>query len=169
MSSQRQDFSNRNSGHGGGYRPQQGGGYQGGNANRGASSYDMGAHKENIKRWITTEITSDAIAFANSLGEYIATNGLTTSQIRIFFGEMKKIQMNGFVNERTNFLMLMPKLAYAVKRHDKEGLKKLYEMFGEVYEHVKDVKDEEGEKRFDNAMQLMEAVLAYHKYHGGRE
>ncbi len=31
--------------------------------------------------------------------------------------------------ERTNFLMLMPKVAYAVKRHDKEGLKKLYELF----------------------------------------
>lgn len=136
---------------------------------RNSVSINLNNYKQNIKNWVTDELKSDAVDFAKSLGEYVAMNGLTTSQIRIFFGEMKKIQMNGFNNERTNFLMLMPKLAYAVKRHDKEGLKKLYQFFEEVYFHVKDEKGEEGIKRFNNAMQLLEAVLAYHKYYGGKE
>jgi CRISPR-associated protein Csm2 len=149
--------------------PNSGGSQQKGSQPRERETFEMGPWKGKIKEWITTEINSDTIDFADKLGKYVAENQLTTSQIRIFFGEMKKIQMNGFNKERTNFLLLLPKLAYAVKRHDKEGLKKLYEMFGEAYAHVKDEKDSEGEKRFNNAMQLTEAVLAYHKYHGGRE
>ena len=98
------------------------------------------------------------------------SDSLTTSQIRIVFGEMRRIQMNGFSKDsQTDFLLLKPKLAYAVKRHDKRGLTAFYKLFVEAYEAVDTINDENGKKHFENLMNLMEAVLAYHKYHGGKE
>lgn len=82
---------------------------------------------------------------------------------------MRRIQMKGFRNEITAFLLLKPKLAYAVKRNENYGLKDFFEFFKKCFDNVntKDIK--EGEKNFKNFMQLTEAVLAYHKYHGGKE
>lgn len=105
-------------------------------------------------------------------GRLVSSNksdSLTTSQIRIAFGEMRKIQMNSYKNEKTNFLMLKPKLAYAVKRHDKKGLNEFYKIFGWVYDSVNTKNEEEGEANFENFIQIMEAILAYHKFHGGKE
>ena len=95
------------------------------------------------------------------------SDSLTTSQIRIAFGEMRKIQMNGY--SLSDFLMLKPKLAYAVKRHDKKGLNEFYKIFVWAYDAV-DTKDiSAASKHFENFMQVMESLLAYHKFHGGKE
>lgn len=94
-------------------------------------------------------------------------DSLTTSQIRIAFGEMRKIQSNGY--EKSSFLMLKPKLAYAVKRHDKKGLSEFYKIFVWAYDAIDTQNDEDAPKHFENFMQVMEALLAYHKFHGGRE
>ena len=94
-------------------------------------------------------------------------SSLTTSQIRIAFGEMRKIQSNGY--ELSSFLMLKPKLAYAVKRHDKKGLDEFYKIFVWAYDAVETNKPAEAPKQFNNFMQIMESLLAYHKFHGGRE
>lgn len=97
------------------------------------------------------------------------SDSLTTSQIRIVFGEMRKIQMNTYLNGKPNFLMLKPKLAYAVKRHDKKGLHEFYKIFGWAYDSVNTQNDNVGKSHFENFIQLMEAILAYHKFHGGKE
>lgn len=97
------------------------------------------------------------------------SDSLTTSQIRIAFGEMRKIQMNTYLEYKTDFLLLKPKLAYAVKRHDKKGLTEFYKLFEMAYDSVNTKNDQEGSKHFENFMQIMEAILAYHKFHGGKE
>jgi len=124
--------------------------------------------KQSIKKWITESIDKSTIEFANDFGRKIAPT-LTTSQIRVAFGEMRRIQMNGFKNQKTDFLLLKPKLAYAVKRHNKQGLTDFFDLFATASDNVNMTDDILGEKHFKNLMDLMEAVLAYHKYHGGRE
>ena len=124
--------------------------------------------KQSIKKWITESIDKSTIEFANDFGRKIAPT-LTTSQIRVAFGEMRRIQMNGFKNQKTDFLLLKPKLAYAVKRHNKPGLADFFNLFVAASDNVNMTDDILGEKHFKNLMDLMEAVLAYHKYHGGKE
>ena len=70
---------------------------------------------------------------------------------------------------KTDFILLKPKLAYAVKRHDKEGLKAFYKLFEIAYNEVDTANIESGKQQFRNLMMLMEAILAYHKYHNGKD
>jgi len=132
-------------------------------------SRDYSLDKKKIEQWILKGIDKETVEFANGFGEFIANNGLTTSQIRTTFGEMRRIQLNDYVKEKTAFILLKPKLAYAVKRHGKTGLEKFYELFSIAYDFVDTENDNAGSIHFKNLMNLMEAVLAYHKFHGGKE
>jgi CRISPR-associated protein Csm2 len=117
--------------------------------------------------WIKKGITKDCIKYTDDLGKFLKDNDLTTSQIRNVFGELKRIQMKGFTTETTAFLLLKPKMAYAVARDGKRGLKQLTDVFNKAYDLV-DVSGTEGVKHFKNLMDLMESILAYHKAYGGR-
>jgi len=125
--------------------------------------------------WIKEEINDLTIQYANEFGGKIANRGkgLTTSQIRIFFGEIRRIQMNGFNKEFSSFLLLEPKLAYAVKRktntQGREELEEFYKFFQKC-KNAMDLDDKSKRvKQFINLVQIMEAIIAYHKYHGGKE
>lgn len=107
-----------------------------------------------------------------------SSKALTNSQIRIVFGEMRRIQSGLNLNNPnaqenktliTSFLLLKPKLAYSVKRHDKPGIKLFYDFFVAAYDSVEKSNTEAFLIHFQNFMQLMEAVLAFHKFHGGKE
>lgn len=130
---------------------------------------DINSYQPKIQNWIANQIDEDTIKFADEFGNQIANGGLTTSQIRIVFGEMRRIQMNGYKNQKTDFLLLKAKLAYAVKRHNKHGLTDFFRLFEKAYDAVDKNNDDIGEKNFKNMMDLTEAILAYHKYHGGKE
>jgi CRISPR-associated protein Csm2 len=113
--------------------------------------------------WITKAITKDCIEYCKDFGTYLFKPGeLSTSQIRMVYGELKRIQMKGFDKEQTSFLLLRPKMAYADKRNEKGGLKELKKVFDKAYQYV------EQTTHFDNFMNFMEATLAYHKAAGGR-
>ncbi len=155
-------------------RPRQGAGYQGGNRGndrREDIAFDFNPWNQKIKTWISSEIDKDTIVFADGFGKNLKDNGLTTSQIRIAFGELRKIQMNGFWKEKPSFLLLKAKLAYATQRHkDKgKGVEEFYKLFSLAYDHINTNDETSGSKQFGNLMQLIEAVLAYHKFHGGKE
>jgi CRISPR-associated protein Csm2 len=130
-----------------------------------------------IQKWVQNGIDEDTIKMASEWGKHLVEpNGrqvdqdaLTTSQIRNVFGELRRIQLNGYKNEKTAFLLIKPKLAYAVKRHKKKGVDLFYQLFCFAYDAIDFKNDEKGEKQFENLMNFMEAVLAYHKYHGGKE
>lgn len=126
------------------------------------------AKKVTIESWIKKGIDKSTVEFSNHFGKFISAD-LTTSQIRTVFGEMRRIQMNDYVKEKTAFILLKPKLAYAVKRHKSKGLNKFYELFSIAYDAVNTTEDKEGSLHFTNLINLLESVLAYHKYHGGKE
>lgn len=131
--------------------------------------FNLQEFKNQIRHWIKTKVDKESVEFANGFGEHIARNGLTTSQIRNVFGEMRRIQMNEYINEKTAFILLKPKLAYAVKRHNSKGLTDFYNFFEIAYDQVDTSNDATGSVEFENLMNLTEAILAYHKYYGGRE
>lgn len=115
--------------------------------------------------WIKNSITKECIEYTKDFGKFLSDRregNLTTSQIRMVYGELKRIQMKGFEKEQTAFLLLRPKMAYADKRNESNGLKELKKVFDKAYQYV------ETSKNFDNFMNFMEATLAYHKAFGGK-
>lgn len=138
--------------------------------------------KEKIKpNWITNNIDKDAVDFAERFGTYLAMAGdeafvddnltkqktnkrgvvkrniLTTNQLRRFFGEVKKQQSHGY--DKADFMLLKPKLAYAVgKAKDEDG--KIHDFYYVLSDAISIVNSE---KEFKNFIKLFEAIVAYHK------
>lgn len=130
---------------------------------------------------IKEKVTDATVDFAKRFGSYLGKddwhqetdrNGrtrrvkeakLTTSQLRKFFGEVKKQQMNGY--DETEFVLLKPKLAYAVGRAKDPDAKinDFYHVVSKAIDCVKAVTKEESEKRFHNFIKVFEAIVAYHK------
>jgi CRISPR-associated protein Csm2 len=133
---------------------------------------EMRIKESTLKGWIQNGISPEAVSFADHFGKFLKA-GMTTSQIRNVFGELRRIQMNGFTGkERTSFLLLKPKLAYTVKRFkakERDPLFKFYDLFSIGFEAVNSTGEDRRADAFENFMQLMEAVLAYHRFHGGKE
>jgi CRISPR-associated protein Csm2 len=126
--------------------------------------------------WITTGIDEAAVNFAEKFGEYLCDKtpdnrlgrmAMTTSQIRNIFGEVKRIQAKGYSTEKSSFLLLRPKIAYAEARVKAKSGKSRIEDFRKVLDkaHLA-VKDE---KQFQHFVDFLEATLAYHKAAGGRD
>lgn len=114
--------------------------------------------------WITNEASRDAVEYAEEMGKFMANKGLTNSKIRSIYGEIKRIQMGGFENEKSSFCLLKPKVAYALGRDDKnEGLK----LFKKIFDKASELVD--NQKKYQNFCNLIEAILAYHKAYGGRD
>lgn len=123
---------------------------------------------------IKDRVTPVSVAFAEEFGTYLGTDGfektidrtgktkdvkidkLTTSQLRKFFGEVKRQQMVGY--NQTDFIMLKPKLAYAVGRAGKNSkIRDFYEVLAPAIDMVSN------ETEFKNFITIFEAIVAYHK------
>lgn len=87
---------------------------------------------------------------------------VTTSQVRKFFGAIKRIQAD-FEGMSGEVLLLSPKLAYAVGRDGgKTKLKEFYQLLNPLIEEIR-----EDRGRFQNFVNVFEAIVAYHKAAGG--
>ena len=124
---------------------------------------------------IREKVTDVTVAFANRFGEYLATKEydndepLTTTQLRRFFGEVKRQQLNGY--DETEFVMLKPKLAYAVGRAKKDNRKyfKIVDFNTVIANAIDNVeKSPNKDKAFKNFIYVFEAIVAYHKLYGGK-
>jgi CRISPR-associated protein Csm2 len=119
--------------------------------------------------WINNGADQSMIVASEEAGKYMAPlfegdkQALSKSQIRSVYGEVKRIQGKGFSVERSAFLLLKPKVAYAAGRNKSLGLSLFKEIFDAAYKEVLD------EKTFKNFCNLLEAILAYHKAYGGRD
>ncbi len=81
---------------------------------------------------------------------------LSTSQLRKFFGEVKRQQMVGY--DKTDFVLLKPKLAYAVGRADKGAkIEDFYHVLSAAIDCVSN------KEQFANFIKVFEAIVAYHK------
>ncbi len=102
------------------------------------------------------------VKVAERLGKDFA-NDLSTSQIRNVFGEVKRLQMRKEfdVYAARELLLLKPKLAYQAGRHGGK-VKDLEQILSKAIDRVTDP------KHFENFADFFEAILAYHKAHGGK-
>lgn len=137
--------------------------------------FDLRSFNDNHKSWIQKEFDSETIEFAESFGNYLAKNRLTTSQIRNIYGEVKRIEAklgDGTFGKEPyrDFLLLKPKMAYASKRAGTRGFSELKEVMDKVHVAVTEIENNEQRVEcFKNYVDLFEAILAYHKASGGRE
>ena len=90
---------------------------------------------------------------------------MSSSYIRNIFGELKRIESKGFANDKTDFFLLRPKVAYATARAQDRGID--MSLFRMVYEcmapHVTD------NRTFKNMVNMIEAIIAFHKACGGKD
>lgn len=130
----------------------------------------MNIMKYTIKEeWIRNGITEDAIDQISSFGKSLSENSegkkpLTTSQLRKFFGELRRIDAD-FDKKYQDVLMLRPMLAYAVGRDGgKTKLKDFSDVLSEGIKYIR-LNDEVHRKAdFKNFLKIFEAIVAYHKY-----
>ena len=123
------------------------------------------------KEEIQNKVTDKTVQFAERFGKYLAVDDidaepLTTSQLRKFFGEVKRQQMIGY-NE-TEFTMLKPKLAYAVGRAKQNGRRNKAQKIEDFFTVISDAIDKvlnsaDRAKAFKNFITAFEAIVAYHK------
>ncbi len=123
---------------------------------------------------IMTEDSAEAVRLliqkAEELGEELSKK-LTTSQIRNIFGEVRSIEQEVGLEEKTlplnvqrRLLMLKPKMAYQVGRFSNNGgLKALVDTLSQAIDLI-----ENDVRRFHTFVDLFEAILAYHRCYGGK-
>jgi CRISPR-associated protein Csm2 len=107
----------------------------------------------------------DLVNIASKMGEILKNGGLKTTQIRKFLDGMRKldVQFNkGKDFNPDNVILLKPKLAYAAGRNSE--VKPLMDILdpaitagGKTY------------KDFTRLLDLVEAIVAYHKFYGGSD
>lgn len=118
--------------------------------------------------WIKSGADEEMVKFAEKAGKFLTKkeSKLSNTQIRNIFGEIKRIQMGKYEKNKSSFILLRPKLAYAVGRANDMSSKNAAINFKEIFEKAaQEVKDE---TTFHNFCNFMEAILAYHKANGGK-
>lgn len=169
------------------YNQNKGGGYD---RSKGNYSNTQSRERPSVKdwasdfnpEWISKGIDENTIDFLDRFGADLAkgreNEKLTSSQFRNIYNELKRIQLKGLKTEKSSFLMLRPKLAYAQGRHGDQryksyGIDKFKRVFDKALSeiHINTDTDEnltQSTERFKNFMYCMEALIAYHKAHGGK-
>jgi CRISPR-associated protein Csm2 len=104
------------------------------------------------------------VQWANKLGAIFKSTGLSSSQLRNLFGEVRAIQNIGFANQeaRRRFILLIPKIQYASARAKTFGMSGLANILERGIHAVHD-----DQRNFDRFVEFFEAILAYHKAYGG--
>ena len=103
---------------------------------------------------------------AEKIGDCLANQiRLKTSQIRKFLDAVNRIRAESEGREgydyRTEVVLLKPKIAYAAGRHNE--VKYLMTVLEPCMSKVTNSSD------FQQYSRLVEAIVAYHRYHGGRD
>ena len=134
-------------------------------------------------KWITEGMDEKGIAFAEAFGLHLCDMrehsipvagraAMTTSQIRNVFSEVKRIQAKAkgqdFKTFQSDFFLLRPKMAYAEARVLSKTQDSRIKDFRKIIElaHKQVDNDKDNLQRF---VDFFEAILAYHKFYGGRD
>lgn len=112
----------------------------------------------------------ELVNFAQITARNLVKNRLKSSQLRLIFSEVRKIQALWMVEQnKTSALrrlsMLKPKLYYQAKRHSSMDL--LRDVLCAAIDEVLKVTTEEQDERFQKFVDLNEAIIAFHKAEGG--
>lgn len=85
------------------------------------------------------------------------SDNITASQLRNIFSVAKKAK------KKEDLFVMRPKIAYAYGRAEKSELKKLLFFLDK---QIQNIVDDSDVKKFQ---ELFEAIVAYHKYYGGKD
>ena len=139
--------------------------------------------------WVANDqgLPKAAVDFAEAFGKHLADlylgkrdntligggrNALTTTQLRNFFNEIRRIQLKrNFTENLTDFIMLKPKLAYATARVLSDGYKKenrIKDFHDALILLIETVLRTQKPAHFENFTKFVEATVAYHKWYGGQ-
>ncbi len=129
--------------------------------------------EEVIERIITDDNATDLLVnVADGLGEALA-RPLSTSQIRSIYGEVLRIKADWLgsreeeagkkARAKRALVLLRPKMAYRAKKEGGQAVKQLVDVLDRA---VKRVGGDDG--NFRRFVDFFEAILAYHKAHGGK-
>lgn len=153
---------------------------------------------ETFKKWdefipenaLKDSVTIEAVEFAERFGKYLAkpdkfketdqnsgktkdiqVKPLNTNQLRKFFGDVKRQQLRGY--EESSFILLKPKLAYAVGRSKEKStynkIQDLAPVLSKAIDVVVSCASKENQKPFENFIDIFEAIVAYHKEETGEK
>lgn len=132
---------------------------------------DLPYDEKDIEEIITQDnlkASKKLVDIANDLGKRFASENkkqkITTTQIRNAYGTMKKLEMemiNWDVRKLHQLQLLKPRLAYAAGRHKGTGVKDLKTVISKAIDCV------DNQETFIRFCQFFEAIVAYHKGHGG--
>lgn len=109
----------------------------------------------------------ELVKWADSLGKYLKDAGLTTSQIRSLFGEVRQIQAEWSIESRREhaqrrLILLKPKMAYRARKERGKAVEDLVSVLRPALDLVGGDSD-----NFQRFVEFFEAILAYHKSYGG--
>ncbi|MCR5191972.1 MAG: type III-A CRISPR-associated protein Csm2 [Bacteroidales bacterium] len=121
---------------------------------------------------ITDKVTEKSVSFAEEFSDYLAKGEketkMTTSQIRKFFGEVKRLKLKNVREfDLVSVVMLKPKLAYAVGRAKNKNsywhfkIEDFYVVMADAIDKI--VNSPDPQKAFNNFITVFEAIVAYHK------
>jgi CRISPR-associated protein Csm2 len=137
------------------------------------------------ERWITDKIDESGIQFLEKFGlllcdkastqdRFPGYNGVTTSQLRNIFSEVKRIELkmgdddnNVAVDWKTDALMLRPKIAYNTARTIGRTKGSRMRELREILELALKIVSEKN--HFRNFSKFFEGIIAYHKVYGGKD
>lgn len=113
--------------------------------------------------------TERLVDMASQMGDFLANRiRLKTSQIRKFLDAVNEIKSKGVQKHkddpffRSECMLLKPKLAYAAGRQ-REQVEPLMSVLAPCIDKVHDKED------FTRFYRFVEAIIAYHRFHGGRD
>ena len=132
-------------------------------------------------RWDLQAIVTDPkgaeklVEAAKTLGRDLEQMGLTTSQIRLLFGEVRQIQGQWSIDATSRqkaarrLILLKPKMAYRSRSERGKGVQELVSVLEPALDLVIQEKDPiKQDGNFQRFVEFFEAILAYHKSFGGR-
>jgi CRISPR-associated protein Csm2 len=123
--------------------------------------------EKELKAIIQDEGSAETLVkWAEKIGEALARQ-LATSQIRAIFGEVRRIEgewKNKDRAEQANrqLILLKPKMAYRARKERGRGVQELVDVLTPAIDQVDGKAD-----NFTRFVDFFEAILAYHKAHGG--
>lgn len=117
------------------------------------------------KEWISSGIDADGVDFCQRAAKYLTDSQMSASYIRNIFGELKRIETKGFDKSRTDFYMLRPKVAYSTARAANRNMD--MSLFREIFDKIVPLVHDS--LTFKNMVNMIEAIIAFHKAEGGKD
>ena len=114
------------------------------------------------------------VKWADKLGQDLKDTGLATAQIRALFGEVRQIEAQWGMGAQSRqkalrrLVLLKPKMAYRARKERGKAVQELVAVLEPALGEVIQEKDaQKQDAHFQRFVEFFEAILAYHKAHGG--